>query len=158
MEKLPVSNSGPGWLGPGSRVLQSDQGGSLARRLSPSHLAHLELASGALGSQEVLTLHDSLNSELGFLGKGDDGAGVMLGGGGKEGCSRHSSSGSCGPEGGAGCDLRGAPTPGLGIRAGLDWGWGRPSVTLRGRNHLPVQGSSLSLQEEGWALGGVDSG
>lgn len=114
MKKLPDSNSGPGWLEPGCRVLQSDQGDSPARRLNPSHLAHLELASGALGSQEVLTLHDSLNSELGFLGKGAEGEGVMLGvWRGEEGCPLPSSS-AAGREGGAGQDLRGASPQGLG--------------------------------------------
>lgn len=57
---------------------------SRARSRSPSHLTHLELASGALGSQEVLTLHDSLNSELGFLGKGKgDEGGSSAGRGGR---------------------------------------------------------------------------
>lgn len=87
VEKLPVSNSGPRWLEPGCWALESDRPtgvaqSSPARSPCPSHLAHLELASGALGSQEVLTLHDSLNSELGFLGKGDEGGSSAGGWGG----------------------------------------------------------------------------
>lgn len=171
MEKLPVSNSGFGWLEPGCGTIESDQGGFVltgqepgARSHSPSYLAHLELASGAPGSQEVLTLHDSLNSELRFLGKGDEEGGVMGGGargkvGDKEGCPRLVPLVAVGPEGGAGCDLRRAPTlrlgnwpgahlNGTGLKAPL-LGLGKPRLSLKGRNCLPIQESSVSIQEEG---------
>lgn len=82
---LSVSNSGPGPLEPGARTLGSDQGdwvltGQEGQPGSPappaphrSQVPHLELASGALPAQEVLTLHDSLTAGPGFLGKGDEG-------------------------------------------------------------------------------------
>lgn len=137
---------------------------SRARSRSPSHLTHLELASGALGSQEVLTLHDSLNSELGFLGKGKGDEGGSSAGrgevvGDKEGCPGPAPLAAAGPEGGLGLDLRGAPTPrlgnspgahlsGTGLKAPL-LGLGESSMTLKGRNCLPIRESSLSIREEG---------
>lgn len=141
---------------------------SRARSRSPSHLTHLELASGALGSQEVLTLHDSLNSELGFLGKGKGDEGGSYAGrgrgrgevvGDKEGCPGPAPLAAAGPEGGLGLDLRGAPTPRLGYSPGAHLsgtglkapllGLGESSMTLKGRNCLPIRESSVSIREEG---------
>lgn len=69
-----------------------------------------------LRSQEVLTLHDSLNSGLGFLGKGDVGRRELWGGAGgwfgMEGWSL--SPAPLARKEGAGRDLRGAPSPRLG--------------------------------------------
>ena len=111
MERLPVSDSGPGWQEPG-RFGQTGaappQGSGEAQPLPP---AHLELASGVLQSQEVLTLHDSLNSGLGFLRKGDKGSGSYAAGwGGGDSLSPVPQA----PKEGAGRDLPGPPPQGLG--------------------------------------------
>ena len=111
MERLPVSDSGPGWQEPGrfgqTRAARP-QGSGEAQPLPP---AHLDLASGVLRSQEVLTLHDSLNSGLGFRGKGDAARREVCWGLGWRGEPQPCSSG---PEGGAGHDLQRPPPQGLG--------------------------------------------
>lgn len=98
-----------------------------------------------LRSQEVLTLHDSLNVGLGFLGKGDHGRVVLGGLGLRIGALSPAPPAAAGPEGG-GHDLRGPPLPGLQTPRAQDGGaglrclgWGRgpsgsrePQVLLEG--------------------------
>lgn len=124
-------------------------GSSPARRTHPSHLPHLELASGRLRSQEVLTLHDSLTMGLGFLGKGMR-AGVALGAGMENRCPlpppTPAPQAAAGPEGGGRAYSPGSPLPqawelGKPPLPGADltapWlGWGQPGVTREGRNLL----------------------
>lgn len=75
---------------------------------------------------------------------------VQEGGGGedKEGCPCPAPLAAAGPKGGVGCDLRGAPTPGLGNWPGAHLRGtglkapllrvGEPSTTLKRRNCLPI--------------------
>lgn len=90
-----------------------------------------------LRSQEVLTLHESLNVGLGFLGKGDGKEtreGLCWGLGLRIGALSPAPLAAAGPEGG-GHDLRGPPLPGLGTLP-------RAQVSGAGLGHLAAAATS----------------
>lgn len=106
-----------------------------------------------LRSQEVLTLHESLNVGLGFLGKGDGKEtqeGLCWGLGLRIGALSPAPLAAAGPEGG-GHDLRGPPLPGLGTLP-------RAQVSGAGLGHLAAAATSRWRGRAGPRRNGTDRG